>query len=369
MIKGLYIHIPFCDSICTYCDFCKMVADKELKIKYIYALIKELEHHKLRYADLETIYIGGGTPSSLDLDLLAVLLQNIQKYVNVKTLKEYTIEVNPNDINQDFINVIKKGKINRVSMGVQTTVDGLLKFLKRTHRKSDVLNDIELLRQNDINNINLDFIHSIPNQTLSDIKADVDFIKTIKPMHISYYSLIIEENTLLSYMISQNQVKPLSADLEADYSEYIRDSLLELGYHRYEISNYAKNGLESVHNLLYWNLEEYIGIGLNAASQYDNKRFKNTVLVSSYIKNINNLDFTKAEEEFSPIMEYILMGLRKTKGISLDDFLSRYNEDIFVIYPGLKKHLNNGLLILDNSYLRFSKKGMELSNQVYLEIV
>ncbi len=369
MIKGLYIHIPFCDSICTYCDFCKMVANQELKTKYIDALIKELDFHVYKYTNLETIYIGGGTPSSLDLELLDLLLKRISDYIDVKNLSEYTIEANPNDINQDFIDIIKKRNINRVSLGVQTMDNGLLKFLNRTHKKEDVNKGIELLRANGINNINLDFIHSIPNQTMDSIKTDLSYIKTIKPPHISYYSLIVEENTLLSYLISQKQVTPLSSDLEADYSEYIRDSLLELGYNRYEISNYAKNGLESAHNLLYWNLDEYLGVGLNAASQYDNKRFKNPNLITNYINKINQKDFTNTEEDFNPVMEYILLGLRKTEGINLNDFSTKYKEDVFELYPGLKKHLKNGLLVIKNSYLKFSKKGMELSNQVYLEII
>jgi len=365
MIKGLYIHIPFCAEICSYCDFSKMVANLDLKKIYVDTLIEELKYHQDKYSNLETIYIGGGTPTNLDNNLLEELLFQINKVVDVANLKEFTIEANPNDITDDLGTLLKENNISRISLGVQTSNDSLLKILNRNHKNIDVENAVKLLRDNQIENINLDFIYGIPNQTKKDVINDIAFIKKLNPSHISYYSLILEENTKLLYDINKSKLKALNDDLVADYSDLITESLKELGYTHYETSNYAKPGLESLHNLIYWNLEEYLGIGLSAASQYNNHRYKNQSLITKYNENFKVIE----EEDFDPLVEFLLMGLRKTKGINLQEFKDRFNRDLFTAFPNLKRHLGNGLLVKENNILRFTNLGINLANQVYLDII
>ncbi len=369
MIKGLYIHIPFCDKICKYCDFAKLVATRKLKGEYVKNLIKELEHYKDKLSNVETIYIGGGTPTSLDLDLLEVILSKIVDLVNMENIREYTIEANPNDINYELVNTIKKFQVSRISLGVQTTSKRLLELVGRTHNKNDVLKALQILEGNSFANINLDFIYGLPTQTMDELTADLDFISSIMPKHISYYSLIIEPKTELAYMIDHQNLIPLDEDIVADYADLVRNKLEYMGYQHYEVSNYAVAGFESRHNLLYWNLEEYIGVGMSAASQYDNTRYINPYRISQYIKNVECEDYQLIEEDFTPQMEYILLGLRKTEGINLIEYSKRFGDGVFNLYPKLKKHLASGLLEIKGDYLLFSKRGMDLSNQVYLDII
>jgi len=369
MIKGLYIHIPFCDQICLYCDFCKLVAKKALKEKYLNSVLKELKFFKQKFLEIETIYLGGGTPSSLDFESLDILLANVKELINQNNIVEYTVEVNPNDLDINLLKLFQKHQVSRISIGVQTISNQLLSFLKRGHTAEDVLTALLAVSNSGFMNFNLDFIYGIPGQTLEDLQKDLDFIKQKRPPHISYYALIVEPKTELSYLIETGKIKPLDDDIVADYAEYVHNTLIELGYTRYEFSNYALNNYDSKHNLLYWNLEEYIGIGMGAASQYDGSRFINPSRISDYIRKIESGDMTKSEEEFLPEMEYILLGLRKIAGISLQEYERRFGICVFAKYPGLLKHLENGLLIQNGDILRFSKKGIELSNQVYLEII
>jgi oxygen-independent coproporphyrinogen-3 oxidase len=346
-----------------------MVGNDLLKNRYLKALIIELEHYKDLYNDLETIYIGGGTPSSLSHELLNELLESINRLIDVSKIKEFTIEANPNDINEEFVKIIKNHNINRISIGVQTLNDQLLKLLRRSHSQLDIINSINLLRENDILNISLDFIYGIPTQKLEDVIADLEFISNNRIPHISYYSLIIEDHTELKHLINKNVLVPITEELEEKFFKKIDKTMLENNYTRYETSNFAFQGFEAVHNSLYWDLEEYLGIGLNASSQYNQKRYINERFITKYIENMLKSNFTKQEEEFNPVMEYILLGLRKSKGIDINTFETRYKTGIFNKYPGLKKHLKNGLLELDGNNLRFTKKGQILANQVYMEII
>ncbi len=368
MIKGLYIHIPFCNQICTYCDFCKLVGSDELQKEYIVCLIMELKHHKEKYMDLDTIYIGGGTPTSIDIKLLSHLLEAIGSCVDMNQIKEYTIEANPNDIDAELLEILKIHKISRISLGVQTTSNSLLRFLGRNHTREDISKAIELIKSNDFENFNLDFIYGIPNQKKEDVIDDLEFIKETNAPHVSYYSLILEDNTLLSHLIAKKEIKPLNEDLELEYGDIINNHLENVGYSRYEFSNHAKPSYESLHNLHYWNLDEYIGIGQGAASQFDDQRFVNPRRITDYIKSITNKEFKRETEEFDSQMEYLLMGLRKTKGIDMMEYENRYHMNPFDKYPGLIKHIEDGLLKIKDNHLSFTKKGIDLSNQVYLEL-
>ncbi len=365
MIKGLYIHIPFCEQICSYCDFSKEVAKSKKINEYMNVLTKELTYYKPKYLNLETIYIGGGTPTSIDINLLDNFLMNLNEFINMENIKEFTIEANPTNITDELIKVLLKNNVSRISIGVQTINSELLKLLNRNHQIEDVIKAINILRKHNFNNINLDFIYGIPNQTEEMVLNDLAFIEKYKPNHISYYSLILEEKTVLDYQISKGMIQPLNDDLIADYSSLVKSKLKELNYHHYEISNYSIKDYESLHNLLYWDLSEYIGIGLNASSQYENKRIINQRSITKYLEN----PYITKEEAFNPRFEFILMGLRKTKGINIIEYKQRFNIDIFEIYPVLKEHINNNLLELNGEYLSFTEQGMDVSNQVYIDLI
>ncbi|MDD3712105.1 MAG: radical SAM family heme chaperone HemW [Candidatus Izemoplasmatales bacterium] len=369
MIKGLYIHIPFCDQICTYCDFAKMVAGDELKVDYVRALIKELEYFSDLAEHAQTIYIGGGTPSSLDIDLLEAFLSELSTTVNLKGIEEFTIEANPCDVSDDLLKLFKKYHVNRISMGVQSTDEGLLKFLGRNHTLESVIKAVELIKKYNFN-LNLDFLYAVPGQTEEMIRKDLDFIKMFDPQHVSYYSLIVEDRTIINHLINTHKVADFPDDLARDFADIIDQYLEDLGYDKYEVSNYCKSGFESKHNLIYWNVEEYLGIGLNASSQYNYIRMKNPKSIKEYIagtkKNALNMHQL---EDYNPKLELLLLGLRKTKGVNLEYYKSRIKKDVFEVYPILSKHLENKLLELKDGYLKFTKNGMYLANQVYIDII
>ncbi len=346
-----------------------MVASKKMQTEYINSLVKELKHYKQEYKCLETIYIGGGTPSFIGNELLSLLLDNIRKYINLAQIKEFTIEANPNDINKMFVDTLLKYNVDRVSLGVQTTNNDLLSLLKRTHDKEDIVNAIKLLQSSGINNINLDFIYQIPKQTVTDVVSDLRFIKNYNINHISYYSLIIEERTELKYLIDKGLITPIDDDIGYEYSSLIKKELKASGYIHYETSNYSKPGFESKHNLIYWDLDEYLGIGLSAASQYNKSRYKNINSISQYIKQINNNVFSRENEDFDPELEFLLMGLRKTSGIKISEFKHRFNKDIYSRFPELNKHLGNGLLKTNLDNILLTTKGQDLANQVYIDLI
>jgi oxygen-independent coproporphyrinogen-3 oxidase len=320
--------------------------------------------------NLKTVYIGGGTPSVLKLPQMERIFKGLENFTNLEELEEFSIEVNPNDVTRELLDLLKKYHVSRISMGVQTFDDRTLKFIGRNHTKEIAMHAYSLLSEYDFKSINLDFIYGIPGQTLRDIEVDLNLIGTLNPDHISYYSLIIEEKTILYHLIKRGKVEELDEDISMDMADLIDKKLAEFGYIKYEISNYAKPGKESIHNLLYWNLEEYLGIGLNASSQYNYMRVKNPERISEYLTGANQEVLTMhIMDDFNPRMEYLLMGLRKTAGINMKRFKEKYKIGVFELFPQLKKHIENGLLEISGESLKFTRKGIYLSNQVYVDII
>ena len=273
---SVYIHIPFCSNICSYCDFSKMYYNKNYVDKYLDELEKEI---KSRYKKeiVKTLYIGGGTPSSLDLEQLERLFQKISIF-NLDKNCEFTIEANVENLDLDKIDLLKNNNVNRISLGVQTFDNDNLIYLNRKHTKEDVFNTINLLKENNINNINIDLIYGIDND-IDKVKTDIKYFLKLNIPHISCYSLIIEENTLLKY----NNTNYIDEDTEYEMYKYIEKTLEENGYKHYEISNYAKEGYESKHNLGYWDNEYYYGFGLSSVSFIDNYRINNTKNLTKYL--------------------------------------------------------------------------------------
>ena len=364
-MKGLYIHIPFCKSICTYCDFTKRVSNENNYIKYIERLSLELEHYKDNLFSIDTVYIGGGTPNVLDLKLLESIFIKIEGILSQS--KENTIELNPELVTEDLCKLLAKYKFNRVSLGVETVNDKSIKLLNRHHNKNDIINSFNYLRKNGIENINVDLIFGIPNANINDIKNDLDFITGLNPTHISYYSLIIEDKTILKYQIDNNLVKEIDDDLEADMYDYIRTYLGNKGYKHYEISNFSKDGYESIHNKLYWNLDEYIGIGLGASGYLDGIRYDNTKDFKAYFNH-----FREYEDKISVETkknEFMMLGLRLVDGISIKRYNELFNSDIFKDFEAINRLIDKGLLEIVDDHIRIKKDKLFLANIVWSEFV
>lgn len=377
-IESLYIHIPFCDHICIYCDFYKMIAKENEKEKYLNYLIKELHIKKDLLKDIKTIYLGGGTPSNLSLTLLEKLFIEINNYIDVSHLEEFTIECNPIDINQNLIDMLKKYHINRVSLGVQSFNDRKLSNLKRNHTKEIAINAIKKLQENKITNINCDFIYglNLKDQFIDNIeiiKNDLDTAISLDIPHISAYTLIIEDKTILKKFINEKKYQEMDGDLEADIYDFINQYLKDNNYNHYEVSNYALNNYQSVHNLTYWNNDYYLGIGANASYYYDNSRFTNINNLKLYYQGIDNLDliysFKEKLNKNDIMYEEVMLGLRKIKGINKNNFFNRFNCDIISVYKNISKLIDDKILIDDGENIFVSEDKIYILNEILREIL
>lgn len=363
---GLYVHIPFCKSICSYCDFNKQLCYSNKQIReYIDALKKEVEKYKDYFNNIQTIYIGGGTPNSISLNLLDELLSFIDSYKN--NIIEYTIEVNPELLSIEQIKCFIKHGINRISIGVQSFDLKVIEAIRRHHNKEIVLKAINNCHMLGLNNINIDMMYGLPKQDLASLRNDLAIIKDLNIKHISYYSLILEDKTILSYELNNKLMTIPDDDLTADMNDIVTKKLQEFGYIHYEISNYARPGYQSKHNLLYWNKEEYIGVGMAATSYVNHIRWTNTTNISKYINGIYQQVIEKLSIEDEK-KEFFLMGLRKISGVNINEYYNKYHEDPILRF-NLNKWINNGLLEIDNSYLRFTKRGINLGNIVFEEFI
>ena len=365
-MRGLYIHIPFCNSLCSYCDFPKIIAKDDIKEKYINRLILELKSYKNYYDSIDTIFIGGGTPNSLSFDMLEMLFDALDELIDFNKIKEFTIELNPENVDLKLAQLLKKHHVNRISMGAQTINEDVLKLLNRHHKKEDILKAIKIFNSVGITNINLDFMFGMPNTNIEMVKEDLKFIKELDLCHVSYYCLIVEENTKLNTLINKGEIKPLDDDLESDIYYFIADEMKKMGYHHYEISNFAKNGYESIHNLKYWNTLEYIGVGAGASGYLDHKRYDNFRSVFKYLKDFKEesyeINLHDSKEEF------FMMGLRKVDGVSIKEYKNRFNSDPLLDF-NLKKFLNNNLIIIDDDNIRIASDKLFISNLVFEEFV
>ena len=368
MIKHLYIHIPFCDRICPYCDFNKRVKSDVYEKKYLDHLLLELSYYKDELKDIETIFIGGGTPTAFSY--LKELLEAIDEYIDLSKIKEFTIETTPKRA-LDYLDLYKKYHVNRISIGVETFDPKVNKYLKREENDYiSVKNVVKSLKEKGIPEINLDFIYSLPFETLDSLKEDLKRIKELDVEHISFYDLIIEEKTQLYYDLSHNLVELPKEDETILMRDLLDRELINLGYHQYEISNWAKDGYESIHNKSYWLLKDYLGVGLGAHSLVNNKRFNNSNNLKTYA-SFNNFDEYLSQREYylcEPEKEYFLMGLRLLSGVSISEYKNRFKKDPYQIFD-IKKLIDEGLLIEESDYLHVTKKGRDLGNIVYEEFV
>lgn len=359
MIKSVYIHIPFCKNICSYCDFCKFIYNEKWVGAYLTGLNNEI---KDRYMDdpIKTIYIGGGTPSALSIDELKRLFKIISVF-NTNDLEEFTFECNLSDINEGLLEILKNNKVNRLSIGIQSFNKKNLAFMERNADFKDALKKVDLCHQYGFNNINLDLMYAIPSETLKDLKKDLDLFLKLNPTHISTYSLILEDHTKLS---SKN-VSYIEEELDYEMFKLISKKLNSANH--YEISNFSIPGYESKHNLVYWNNEEYYGFGLGASGYIDDIRYQNTKNLKEYL--LGNYVLEKEILGLKEKMDYeIMLGLRKLKGINILEFKNKYSKDIEEVY-NLKPLLKSKDLIKKKGYIFINPQKIYIMNEILIKII
>lgn len=373
---SLYIHIPFCMSKCYYCDFTSFPNNKEKIQGYIDSLIKELELYKERIKDynINTIFIGGGTPSCIDANYIYKILEYINCNFNVSKTCEISIETNPGTLNKEKVKIYKESGINRVSMGVQSLNEDLLKVIGRIHNADDFYKSLELLRKANFNNINVDLMFGLPGQTLDMVLDSLKKVVELNIEHISYYGLILEENTKLYNMYNQGKINLPNEDVERDMYHKTREYLINRGYEHYEISNYALSNYECKHNLTYWNVMPYLGVGLGSHSNIEGKRFWNTIHIDKYIEKLKENIIPIEDEEIidinTEIEEFCILGLRKIQGIDKKQFKLRFNNEIETIYKDIiNKHVNNGLVINSEDFISLTNRGLDLANLVEMDFL
>ncbi|HAT4338411.1 TPA: oxygen-independent coproporphyrinogen III oxidase [Clostridium perfringens] len=372
---SLYIHIPFCAQKCLYCDFPSFARKDHLRKAYIEALNKEIINLREKHNNLEinTIFIGGGTPSVLESNELECLLKEIAKLNMAKDI-EYSMECNPGNLTEEKLEVMKKYGVNRISMGLQAKQDNLLKGLGRIHNYKTFKENFLLAKKVGFNNINVDLMFGLPNQRLNEWEETLREIISLDPAHISAYSLIIEEGTAFYNLYENDKLKLPTEEEERKMYHLAKKILEENGFNQYEISNYAKEGKECRHNLAYWNMDNWIGVGSAAASYINGKRIKNISSVEEYINSIN--ENGEAVEEIinnsknDNMEEFMFMGLRKINGIDENEFKKRFSMNINDVYGEiLNKYIDEGFLIRDSGRIFLSEKGIEISNIIMADFL
>lgn len=362
-IDGIYLHIPFCSRKCEYCDFCTYVNMEKHYEKYTDYLIKEIQMYPKYLYD--TIYFGGGTPSLLPIELL----KRIMNELNYTEKSEITLELNPNDMKKEKLRELREIGINRLSIGIQSFNDEVLKFIGREHSGKDAIRVFQEAREVGFDNITIDLMFGIPVQTISDVKNDLNIIKQIQPDNVSIYSLIWEEGTVFWSKLQKGILKEIDQDVEAEMYEMIIDFFDKNGFEHYEISNFSRNRKFGRHNLKYWECEEFIGVGMSAASYYSNKRYSNVRTFKKYYDLIDSQKVPGDEktveivDEFEKIKLKSMLGLRLVKkGIDFKDIHDDYKKSAV-------KLVERGLLQLKNDKLTLTRKGLLLANDVFVEFI
>lgn len=355
-MRSVYVHIPFCNSICSYCDFCKYLYNEKWASNYLDSLNEEINKY-YENDKIKTLYIGGGTPSSLsikNLDKLFKILSIFDKVVDC----EFTFECNVNDICEDLLILLKKNNVNRISIGVESFNKYNLKFLNRKHDKKSIFKNIELCKQYGFDNINVDLIYALPIEDMSILKRDISLLLKLDVDHISTYSLIIEKHTALF----NKNVNSISEELDFKMYKYICKKLKRKGYIHYEVSNFARNNKCSKHNLTYWNNQEYYGFGIGSHGYINDMRYENTRSYNNYIKGEYRLDefLVSTREEME---NEIMLGLRKLSGINIDDFNKKYQVDIFDVFK-FDQVINMKLVINNDGFLYIPEDKIYIMNEI-----
>ena len=375
---GFYLHIPFCKSKCIYCDFNSFAQKDDCIEPYIKAVKKEIEEYAKQNKDvlIKTIYIGGGTPSYIKEKYIKEIIETIRSNFEIIPNAEITIEINPGTVNRRKLNTYYKSGINRLSIGLQSTNDKLLKQLGRVHDFEDFLETVRLANTIGFSNINADCMIGLPNQTIYDVEETLNVLINLRLTHISVYSLIVEPNTPLEKKINSGELKLPDEEIERYMYWFAKRKLEENGYLHYEISNFAKPLFRSKHNLDCWNQKEYKGFGVSASSYENEIRYTNISSIEKYVENMQNGQFKKnyiVEEEQdreTMMKEYMLLGLRKITGVSINQFRKKFGTiPIFKYNKEITKLTNEGLIESNGINIRLTKKGLDLANLVWEEFV
>ena len=361
-----YVHIPFCTQICYYCDFSKVFIKNQPVDSYLEHLLEEFQSYDIQ--KLRTLYIGGGTPTALSASQLEVLLKGLTKNLDLSALEELTIEANPGDLDADKIAVLKNSAVNRVSLGVQTFDDKMLKKIGRSHLEKDIYENIDRLKLAGFDNISIDLIYALPGQTMEQVKDNVAKAIGLDIPHMSLYSLILENHTVFMNRMRRGKLPLPKEELEAEMFEYIIVELERVGFEHYEISNFSKPGFESRHNLMYWDNAEYYGIGAGASGYVNGVRYKNHGPIRHYLSAVEEGNARITEEHLSQkeqMEEEMFLGLRKKSGVSMARFEEKFGRSFDGLYGEIVRDLvQQGLMQIDGDRVRMTKRGLFLGDTV-----
>ncbi len=371
---GLYIHIPFCKQKCYYCDFISFANKNEKQEQYINAIKKEIDTYQLEKYNVTTIYIGGGTPSYIESKYIVELIEKIKIKLKNNITKfeeiEITIEVNPGTVTKQKLQDFKSCGINRLSIGLQTTNNSLLKQIGRIHTYEEFLDTYNWAKQVGFENINVDLMLGLPNQTIMDLKESLEAVIKLNATHISVYSLIIEEGTVISKLLDEGKIELPSEETEREMYWYVKNTLELNGYKHYEISNFAKENKQSKHNMNCWNQEEYIGLGVAAHSYLKDTRFSNGNNMENYINNVENKEIEEVQTLEDKQNEFMLLGLRMLDGVNIASFKQKFGQNPIYLYRDrLNELVEEGLVVIDLNYIRLTNKGLDLANLVFEEFI
>lgn len=361
-----YVHIPFCTQICYYCDFSKVFIKNQPVDSYLEHLLEEFRSYDIQ--KLRTLYIGGGTPTALSAPQLEVLLDGLTKNLDLSVLEELTIEANPGDLDEDKIAVLKQSPVNRVSLGVQTFDDKMLKKIGRSHLEKDIYENIDRLKLAGFDNISIDLIYALPGQTMEQVKDNVAKAISLDIPHMSLYSLILENHTVFMNRMRRGKLPLPKEELEAEMFEYIIAELERAGFEHYEISNFSKPSFESRHNLMYWDNAEYYGIGAGASGYVNGVRYKNHGPIRHYLGAVEAGNARITEEHLTQkeqMEEEMFLGLRKKSGVSMARFEEKFGRSFDELYGKIIRELvQQGLMQIDGDRVRMTKRGLFLGDTV-----
>lgn len=371
---GIYIHIPFCARKCYYCDFLSAPETRETKERYLSLLDREMQLYKeiVSAREADTLFIGGGTPSFLETDLTDKLLCSVKKWIPSENLKEFTIECNPNSVTEEKLNLYKEAGVTRISLGMQSACDEELKKLGRLHSVKEFEKTYELVRKHGFERVNIDVMAAIPGQTIESYKHTLEYVVGLSPEHISSYSLIIEEGTPFYEKYRENP--PVDEDTDRQMYDLTKEILGRHGYHRYEISNYAKEGQECIHNLKYWQGGDYLGLGLGAASCMEHERWSNVRGLTDYEDRIccgqKPVEYTEELGEEEQKAEFMFLGLRCMEGVSAERFEKKFHQSVEERYGKvLHKYENMGLMRFMNGNWQLTEQGIDVSNHIFADFL
>ena len=370
---GIYIHFPFCASKCKYCDFNSYANKNDLQREYFQALLNEIKEYQSNKFIVDTIYIGGGTPSLMFDGCISTLMSELKKNFVIDADAEVTIECNPNSVTTIKAREWKEAGVNRVSIGLQSSSDKLLKLIGRVHTKKDYILAVDTIYNAGINNINTDCLIGLPRQKLSDVKHTLRLVTKLKCSHISVYSLIVEKNTPLEAMIESGELKLPKEEKTLGMYDYTYEFLKENGYSRYEVSNFAKKGFECKHNLHTWQMHEYLGFGAGAHGYINNTRYSNYAEIEKYIQASKTNSFVENREKISnseKFEEVVMLGLRTKYGIDIDEIKKEFKIDLLKTKKEtINNLLTNGLINLVYNKIIPTDLGYKVLNKIILELV